>query len=114
MTRFIHTRFVPESVINRNGTDRAGTGGWRTVARHDFDDANELDATLSAALCDDEALEGPPLYATVDAERAEHFLTSVDGNDASVVFSVGERTVRVSADGTIEVRSADGSPLKSD
>jgi hypothetical protein len=95
-------------MIDRSGTRRAGTAGWRTVARHDFDGVNELDATLASALGDGSELDGSPLYATVDAERAERFLSSVDGDDASVVFSVEGRTVRVLADGTIEVRTTGG------
>ncbi|MFB6091782.1 MAG: HalOD1 output domain-containing protein [Haloquadratum sp.] len=77
---------------------------WRTVAHHDFAGAEELDATIATVLGDDRSDE-EPLYATVDTEPAERFLASVDGDDASVIFSIDDRTFRVSADGTVEVRT---------
>ena len=78
---------------------------WRTIARHDFEGSDELAVTLAAALGDgDDRWGGPPLYRTVDIEPAERFLSSAGDDDASVVFSISDRTIRVSADGAIEVR----------
>ena len=85
--------------------DQRSLGEWQQVAHHDFDGPDELDATLAAALTDSERpWNESPLYDAVDTEPAERFLASVDDDDASVVFAVSDRTVRVSADGTVEVR----------
>ncbi|MFB6090931.1 MAG: HalOD1 output domain-containing protein [Halobellus sp.] len=84
---------------------RGGSCGWETVAHHNFDGPDELDATILSALDEERSLNGQPLYADVNTEPAERFLSSVSDDDASVVFSVSNRTVRVSADGTIEIRS---------
>ncbi|MFB6251398.1 MAG: HalOD1 output domain-containing protein [Halobellus sp.] len=83
-----------------------GLSEWRRVGYHDFDGPDELDATLAAALVDSEgSWDESPLYDAVETEPAERFLASVNDDDASVIFSVADRTVRVSADGTVEVRS---------
>ena len=90
--------------------DRNGIDDWDVVAHHDFDGPAELDATVLTALGVESCADGAPLYAAVDTEPAERFLRSVDGDDAKVVFSVAERIVRVSADGTVETRDAAGLP----
>ncbi|MGQ4556690.1 HalOD1 output domain-containing protein [Halobellus sp. GM3] len=96
-------------MTERTGTSgRIGTTGWSTVARHDFGGPAELDATIVAVLSENGAPGEPPLYESVDAELAEQFLTSADGDDASVVFSVAGQAVRVSADGTVELRGRPG------
>ncbi|WP_435183114.1 HalOD1 output domain-containing protein [Halobellus sp. EA9] len=90
-------------------TDHLAGGGswhWKTVAHHDFDGPDELDATILSALDGEESLDGRQLYTDVDTEPAERFLSSVRNDDASVVFSMSNRTVRVSADGTVEIRTA--------
>jgi hypothetical protein len=86
-------------------TDHPDAAGWVTIAHHDFGSTDELDATILTALDG----EGPnqPLYATVDVEPAERFLASVGGADATVVFRVADRPVRVSADGRVQVRRTD-------
>jgi len=81
-----------------------GTGNWEIIAHHDFDGQSELDATIVTALGEAVSPEDTPLYGVVDTEPAERFLQSVDGDDASVVFAISGRTVRVSADGTIAVQ----------
>lgn len=92
-------------VIKMIGDAERRKTDWRIVARHNFGGAEELDATIANALDGEgEPLDGPPLYASADAELAEQFLASVDGDDASVVFSAAGRTFRVSADGTVEAR----------
>ena len=84
--------------------DRRDADGWVTVARHDFGGMTELDATIA------EALGGQrpdrPLYDTVDIEPAERFLASVGDADASVIFRVADRAVRVSADGRVQLRQS--------
>jgi hypothetical protein len=92
--------------MNHRSTDadRNGTSDWNVVAHHNFGGATELDATIVTALEAEGCCDDSPLYAAVDTEPAERFLRSVDGDDASVVFSVSERIVRVSADGTVEAR----------
>ena len=98
--------------MNHRSTDanRNGTSDWDVVAHHDFGGPTELDATIVAALDAEGCCDDSPLYAAVDTEPAERFLRSVDGDDASVVFSVSERIVRVSADGTVEIRDAAALP----
>ena len=75
---------------------------WETVAHHDFGGVAELDATIAAVL--DGQRQDQPLYAAADVELAERFLTSVGDADASVVFGVADRDVRVSADGRVQLR----------
>jgi hypothetical protein len=97
-------------MTHRPDADRNGIGDWEVVAHHDFEGSAELDATVLTALEADGCCDGVPLYAAVDIEPAERFLRSVDGDDASVVFSLSERIVRISADGTVEARDAAGLP----
>jgi len=96
--------------MNHRSTDanRNETSDWDVVAHHDFGGTTELDATIVTALETDGCCDDSPLYAAVDAEPAERFLRSVDGDDASVVFAVSGRIVRVSSDGTVEARDAAG------
>ncbi|QCC46524.1 HalOD1 output domain-containing protein [Halobellus limi] len=88
--------------------DRNERSDWNVVAHHDFGGATELDATIVTALETEGCCGDSPLYAAVDTEPAERFLSSVEGDDASVVFTVSERIVRVSADGTVEARDVQG------
>jgi hypothetical protein len=80
------------------------TDGWETVAHHDFGGVAELDATIATVLDD----SGPdqPLYRTVNTEPAERFLASATDPDATVVFRIGGQTVRVSADGRVQLRQS--------
>lgn len=84
---------------------RNGPYGWETVEHHNVDGPDELEATILSVLDEEGSLDEQPLYANVDPEPAERFLSSVSDDDASVVFSVSNRMVRVSADGTIEIRN---------
>jgi hypothetical protein len=81
---------------------RRDADGWETIAHHDFGGVAELDATIAAALDD----SGPdqPLYRTVNTEPAERFLSSATDADAMVVFRIGGQTIRVSADGRVQLR----------
>ncbi|WP_336024262.1 HalOD1 output domain-containing protein [Halobellus salinisoli] len=98
-------------MIDRTPDERPnGAGAWQIIAHHDFDGQTELDATIVTALDEERCCEDPPLYSVVDTEPAERFLRSVDGDDASVVFAIGERTIRVRADGTVAVRDDSLSP----
>jgi hypothetical protein len=94
-------------MTDRSG-HRRGATDWELIARHDFGGTQELDATIVAALGEDGCWDRTPLYTAVDTERAEQFLASVDGDDARVVFTVAGHTVRVSADGTVEMQAANG------
>jgi hypothetical protein len=84
--------------------DRCDADGWVTVAHHDFGGAAELDAAIADAL--DEQRPDRPLYDTVDIEPAERFLASVGDANASVVFRVADRAIRVTADGRVQLRAA--------
>ena len=79
--------------------------GWETVARHDFGGMTELDATIATVL--DVRRPDRPLYDTVNVEPAERFLASVGDADASVAFRIANRTVRVLADGRVQLRRSD-------
>jgi len=96
-------------MTDRSGRRRGATD-WELIARHDFGGTQELDATIVAALGESGCWDGAPLYTAADTERAEQFLASVDGDDARVVFTVAGHTVRVSADGTVEMQATDGGP----
>lgn len=76
--------------------------GWETIAHHDFGGVAELDATIATALGD--SSPDQPLYRTVNTEPAERFLASATDPDAKVVFRIGGQTVRVSADGRVQLR----------
>ncbi|MFC6874858.1 HalOD1 output domain-containing protein [Halobellus marinus] len=96
-------------IKRRSNIDQGRKTGWKTVAQHDFGGLTELDATIATALGEDGCLEDGPLYHAVDVESAEQFLASAD--DASVVFPVSGHSVRVSADGTVEIRQESGDAL---
>jgi hypothetical protein len=84
--------------------------GWETVAHHDFGGTAELDATITAALGEHRPTR--PLYEAVDAESAERFLASAGSTDARVRFRIEGNTVRVSADGRVELCRS-GEPITS-
>jgi hypothetical protein len=102
------------------------TGQWRRVGRHRWHTNDELDATLTQSLTvtdgdhdsesehdSDERVcpEDGPFYPEFDVEAVERFLESVSESSApaTVRLSIRGRTVRVSADGCVDVR-ADPSP----
>ena len=80
-------------------------GRWETVTCHDFDGMTELDATITTVL--DVRRPDRPLYDTVNVEPAERFLASAGDADASVAFRIADRTVRVFADGRVQLRRPD-------
>jgi hypothetical protein len=87
--------------------DRDPETTWRAVGNHRFDAADELDATLTAAL--DPERGGPVRIRGVDTEEAERLLASAReaGVDLVVRFYVDDRLVRIDADGVVAVRDDD-------
>lgn len=95
---------------NDDATHPAGDWGWVEVARGDYDPESDFDLTSAvvsavadAAGADPTALNGPPLYDSVDAAALESSLFGEGAPDRSAEFRYLGYRVVVDSDGRIRV-----------
>lgn len=78
---------------------------WYAVGRHQFDEPDELDASLALSL-DVDAERITRVYGA-DPEAAERLLAAARdaGTDLSVTLCIDDREVKVDTDGVIAVKT---------